>query len=58
MIKITTEGATEGLDSGRFPAGDIGERAILDLAIFAVRLTNEDSGGRFAIGNGRNVHVD
>ncbi len=58
MIKLPAEGATEGFDARRIPVGEIGQRAILDFAVFAVGLTKEDSGGRLAIGDRGDVHVD
>ena len=58
MIKLPAEGATEGFDARRIPVGEIGQRAILDFAVLAVGLPKEDSGGRLAIGDGGDVHVD
>jgi hypothetical protein len=58
MIKLPAQGATESFDARRIPVGEIGQGAIFDFAVFAVGLTQEDSGGRFAIGDGGDVHVD
>ena len=36
--------------------GEIGEGASLDLAVLAIALAQQDSGGRAAVGDGGNVH--
>ena len=35
---------------------EIGEGASLDLAVLAIALAQQDSGGRAAVGDGGNVH--
>ena len=37
MIELPAEGATEGFDARRIPAGKIDQGAIFDFAVFAVR---------------------
>ena len=47
---------TKTLDQFGRPLGEVGEGAFLDLAVLAVGLAQEDSRGRFSIGNGFDVH--
>src|SRR4030042_1155615 len=57
MIEVSAQGATKSLDAHRIPVGDVGQSARLDLAMIAVRLTDQDCGGRGAIGNRGDVHA-
>jgi hypothetical protein len=57
MIEITTQGATERLDPCRIPAGDIGDGTGFDLSMISVRLTDQNSGRRIAIGDCGDVHA-
>ena len=55
-------GAFENLaqsgDLFRRPVGNVGESAVVNLAILAKGLAQQDGGGRTTVGNDRHVHVD
>jgi hypothetical protein len=40
------------------PVGDIGESAVVNFAVFAEGLAQQDGGRRAAVGDDRHVHVD
>src|SRR5271157_1598208 len=46
------------IDFGRGPVGKIGDGAVVDLAVFAEALAEEDSGRGVAVGDDGDVHVD
>jgi len=48
----------KGIDFGRGPVGEIGDGAVVDLAVLAEALAEEDSGRGVAIGDGGDIHVD
>ena len=56
MIEVAAEGALEGLDAGGVPVGEIGEGALVDLAVLAEGLAEEDGGRGGAVGDGLDVH--
>jgi hypothetical protein len=48
----------KGIDLGGGPVGEIGYGAVVDFAVFAKALAEEDGGWGVAIGDDGNVHVD
>jgi len=46
----------KAIDLGLRPIGDVGERARLDLAAFAIALAQQDGRRRIAVGDARDVH--
>ena len=48
----------QGIDFGWGPVGEIGDGAVVDLAVLAEALAEEDSGRGVAVGNDGDVHVD
>jgi hypothetical protein len=48
----------KGIDFDRGPMGEIGDGAVVDLAVLAEALAEEDSGRRVAVGDDGDVHVD
>jgi hypothetical protein len=48
----------QGIDFGWGPVGEIGDGAVVDLAVFAEAFAEEDGGRGVAIGDGGDVHVD
>ena len=55
-VDLAAQEAAQGVNARARPGGDVGDGAVLDLAVFAVRLADEDGGGRGAIGDFRHVH--
>ena len=47
----------ESMDLSRWPMGDIGEGAVVDLAIESEGLAEEDGGWGVAVGDGGHIHV-
>src|ERR1017187_2450012 len=56
-IEFPAEEAAQSLNAQARPGSDVGNGAVLDLAVFAERLAKEDSGRRGAVGDFRDVHV-
>jgi hypothetical protein len=48
----------KGIDFGRGPVGEIGNGAVVDFAVFAEALAEEDGGRGVAVGDYGDVHVD
>src|SRR5580700_6630038 len=48
----------QGIDFSLGPVGQIGDGAVVDLAVFAEALAEEDSGRGVAVGDDGDVHVD
>ena len=48
----------QGVDLGGGPMGEIGDGAVVDFAVFAEALAQEDRGWGVAIGDDGDVHVD
>ena len=46
------------IDFGRGPVGEIGDGAVVDLAVLTETFAEEDSGGRVSVGDDGDVHVD
>src|SRR5437667_59085 len=46
------------IDFDRRPVGEIGDGAVVDLAVFAEALAEEDSGRGVAVGDDSDIHVD
>src|SRR5208337_1087560 len=46
------------IDLGGVPVGEIGDGAVVDLAVFAEALAEEDGRGGVAVGDDGDVHVD
>ena len=63
LRKRSTDGSSapqdgaEGIDLSRGPMGDIGEGAVVDLAVESERLAEEDGGRGVAIGDGGHIHA-
>jgi hypothetical protein len=55
---IALQDGAERIDFGWGPVGEIGDGAVVDLAILAEALTQEDSGRGVAVGDDGDVHVD
>jgi hypothetical protein len=56
-IEFTAEEAAQSLNAQARPGSDVGNGAVLDLAVIAVRLAKEDGRRRGAVGDFRDVHV-
>ena len=54
---LTAEDAAQHVDRGGGLLGEVGEGALLDVAAVAVGLSEEDGGGRGAVGHALDVHV-
>jgi hypothetical protein len=52
------EDLAESLDLVGRPMGDVGESAVVDLAVLAEALAEEDGGRGVAVGDYGDVHVD
>jgi hypothetical protein len=57
-LVIALEQLAQGLDLQGRPLGEIGDGAVVDLAIFAEAFSQEDGGWGVAVGDGRHIHVD
>jgi hypothetical protein len=55
---VAMQNLAEGFDFIDGPMGEIGDGAVVDLAVFAEALAEEDGGRGVAIGDGSDVHVD
>jgi hypothetical protein len=51
------EDGAQGIDLRRRPMGEVGESAVVDLAVEAEGLAEEDGGRGVAVGDGGDVHV-
>ncbi len=56
-IEITAEEEAQSLNARTRPGSDVGDGAVLDLAVFAVRLAKEDGRRGGTIGDFRYVHA-
>ena len=50
------EHAAQALDVGRRPIREVAERALTDLAAFAIALAQENGRGRVPVGDGFDIH--
>ena len=58
IVQLAAQQTAQCLDSRAGPGGQVRQRSVLDLAVFAVGFAQQDSGGRVAIGNLGDIHAD
>ena len=56
LVELPAQEAAEGFNPGRGPVRQVGDGAILDLAILAEGFTQEDGRGGIAVGDGGDIH--
>ena len=56
LVEFAAQQAAQGLDAGGRPVGEIGQGAILDLAVLAEGFAQEEGGWGVAVGDGGDVH--
>ena len=54
--RAALQDATQALDVGTGPIGEIAERALSDLAVLPVALTQENGWRRVTVGDGFDIH--
>jgi hypothetical protein len=57
-VELALEGPAQGFDPLRGPGREVRQRAGAHLAAFAEGFTQENGGGRMAIGNSRDIHAN
>ena len=55
---VALQDGAQRIDFGWGPVGEVGDGAVVDLAVFAEALTEEDRGRGVAVGDDGDVHVD
>ena len=58
IVQLAAQQTAQCLDASAGPGGKIGQRSVLDLAVFTEGFAQQDGGRRVAIGNFGNVHAD
>ena len=56
LVELAPQQAAEGFDADRGPVGEVGEGAVLDLAVVAKGFAQEDGGRGVAVGDGGDIH--
>jgi hypothetical protein len=56
LIEVAAQGATQGFDAGRVPVGEVGEGAVLDLAMLAIGFAEEKGGRGVAVGDSGDIN--
>ena len=56
LIELAPQQAAEGFDAGGEPMREVGEGAVLNLAVMAKRFAQEDGGRGVAVRDGCDIH--
>src|SRR5438874_10541478 len=58
IVQLAPQQTAQGVNARAGPGGNVGERAVLDFAIFTVGFAQQEGGRRVAIGDFSHIHAD